>query len=155
MLTLLLLLFLLLLTCCIVSLLLLPPLLLFVFPTYLTSLLLLASILLLATLLLLSSLLYLLLLLAKNNIFVKIIIPFRITNTRNERCIPRNNENCSEFILRNFFGTEFRWQPYHECTLKKIDKWGEGKPEQKFDAAFRTISRISKRFQRSNNKLYI
>jgi hypothetical protein len=30
----------------------------------------------------------------------------------------------------------------------------EGKPEQKFDALFRTIYRISKCFQRSKQKLY-
>jgi hypothetical protein len=31
--------------------------------------------------------------------------------TRNEHFIPRNNENRSESIPRNFFGTKFRWQP--------------------------------------------
>ncbi len=30
---------------------------------------------------------------------------------RNEHFFPRNNENCSESILRNVFGTKFRWQP--------------------------------------------
>jgi hypothetical protein len=32
--------------------------------------------------------------------------------TRNEHFIPRNNENRSESIPQNFFGTKFRWQPY-------------------------------------------
>ncbi len=31
--------------------------------------------------------------------------------TRNEHFVLRNNENRSESIPRNFFGTKFRWQP--------------------------------------------
>jgi hypothetical protein len=31
---------------------------------------------------------------------------------RNEYFLPRNNGNRSESILRNFFGTKFRSQPY-------------------------------------------
>jgi hypothetical protein len=38
---------------------------------------------------------------------------------------------------------------------KKSTKESEGKPEQNFDAAFGTIFRINKCFQRSKEKLHI
>jgi hypothetical protein len=38
------------------------------------------------------------------------------------------------------------------CTQEKLTNEREGKPEQKFDAAFRTIFRISKCFQRRHSK---
>ncbi len=37
----------------------------------------------------------------------------------------------------------------HECTLEKVNNDDEGKPEQKFDAAFRIVFRINKCFQRT------
>jgi hypothetical protein len=42
-----------------------------------------------------------------------------------------------------------------ECSLEKSTSEREGKPVQKFDAAFRTILRISQYFQRSKQKLCI
>jgi hypothetical protein len=41
------------------------------------------------------------------------------------------------------------------CTGKKSTNESKGKLEQKFDAAYGTIFRISKCFQRSNEKLHI
>jgi hypothetical protein len=38
---------------------------------------------------------------------------------------------------------------------RNLTNESEGKPEQKFDAAYGTILRISKCFQRSKQKLYI
>jgi hypothetical protein len=38
---------------------------------------------------------------------------------------------------------------------KKLTNESKGKPEQKFDAAFGTTFRISKRFQRSKQNLHI
>jgi hypothetical protein len=35
---------------------------------------------------------------------------------RNKHFLPRNNGNHSESIRRNFFGTKFRSQPYHQGT---------------------------------------
>jgi hypothetical protein len=38
---------------------------------------------------------------------------------------------------------------------RKLTDESKGKPEQKFDAAYETFFRISKGFQRSEQKLYI
>jgi len=42
----------------------------------------------------------------------------------------------------------------YECTLEKITNESKGKSEQKFNAAYGTICRISKCFQRSNQTLH-
>jgi hypothetical protein len=43
----------------------------------------------------------------------------------------------------------------NECSLEKLNNESKEKPEEKFDAAFGTIFRIRKCFQRSKQKLHI
>jgi hypothetical protein len=43
----------------------------------------------------------------------------------------------------------------YECSLEKFTNGSKEKPEEKFDAAFGTIFRISKFYQRSKQKLHI
>jgi hypothetical protein len=40
--------------------------------------------------------------------------------TRNEHFILRNDKNHSESIPQNFFGTKFRWQPYGQVHLVRL-----------------------------------